>query len=106
MFRREITDLRAFKDKAEREHQWLEWSETHLPNKKKLSFEDGKMTIGVREYTWRVESFGDYEDANRNARRFVSYRLGKGNVTRVYSWLWDARERRWLECSTNQFGSL
>jgi len=105
MFRKELTDLSTFTNKKSKQEAFEDWARTHLPNDKRLSFEDGNQIIKGKERTFVVASFGDYEDANRCARRFVAYRCGLGNITRVYSWLWHADEKRWLECATQQFGS-
>lgn len=105
MFRKDLTDLRAIKSKKTRQETYEAWREKNLPRPNSLSFEGEEILIAGKTYRWTVETFGDYEDANRNARRFVAYRIPKGNISRVYSWLWHPSEKRWLECQIQQFGS-
>jgi hypothetical protein len=105
MFRNEMTDLKQFASKKDKRAAFETWKLTHLPDGKNLFFEGEKQVIKGEERTFVVASFGDYEDANRCARRFVAYRCGLGNITRVYSWLWHPDEKRWIECATQQFGS-
>lgn len=106
MFRHDMIDNRKLGTLKTRKEEFEHWRDTQLPKDgKDLSFEGGKEVILGKMRTWLVTSYGDYEDANRNARRFVSYRNGLGTMTRVYSWLWQPSEHRWLRCEDQQFGS-
>lgn len=106
MFRHDMIDNRKLGSLKTRQEAFEQWRDENLPGDgKKLSFEGGKINVKDRVRTWIVASYGDYEDANRNPRRFVSYRNGAGNMTLVYSWLWHFEEKRWLRCQDQQFGS-
>lgn len=106
MFRHEMTDSQKLGTLKTREEAFEQWRNENLPRDgKNLPFKGEKHLVKGCERTWLVASYGDYEDANRNPRRFVSYRNGVGTMTKVYSWLWDFNQKRWLRCEDQQFGT-
>jgi len=100
----DIMDLKGL-NKQDARTTFETWAKNHIPNASMLSFEGGKEVIAGRERSWRVVSFGDYKDASGHARRFVSYRCGFGTLSRVYSWIWDDVNSRWMPCEVQGFGS-
>lgn len=100
----DLQDIRGLK-KYDAQQAFNAWNEKQCPNPKAFSFEGEKITISGKEHVWKVASFGDYCDASGHYRRFISYRCGKGNLSRVYSWVWDEASNRWNECAMQGFGN-
>lgn len=106
MFKHDMIDNRKLGTLKTRREAFEQWRDENLPGDgKKLSFEGGEIEARGKKWKWLVASYGDYQDANRCARRFVSWRCGLGNMTLVVSWLWHPEEHRWLRCQDQQFGT-
>lgn len=104
MFPHDLTDLRKVDKRTARE-AFEDWRKTRCPNPNAFSFELKKEFIKGKERVWHASMYGDYQDASRNYRRYVCYQCGLGNLTENYSWVWNEREQRWLECAVQKFGS-
>jgi hypothetical protein len=100
----DITDI-SRGSKYDREQAFLSWNKERCPKPNTFFFEGEKQVIKGKELTWKVTSFGDYIDASGNSRRFIAYRCGVGNLTRMYSWVYDWKNNSWTECQTQSFGS-
>lgn len=100
----DITDIRGL-SKYDKEQAFKAWEKEKCPKPNTFFFEGEKQFIKGKDRTWKVESFGDYLDASGNSRRFIAYRCGVGNLTRMYSWVYDWKANQWNECAMQDFGS-
>lgn len=100
----DLTDARNL-SKADARAAFIAWRDEKCPMPDAVPFEGKKEIIAGKERTWRVCSWGDYQDASGHYRRFVSYRCGLGNLSRVYAWIWNEKESRWYPLEVQGFGS-
>jgi len=103
IFQYEITDLKIYLGRKDKEAAFDTWAADRLPTDgKHLKYENGKSTpFKGKTHAFVAVSYGDYMGGDGRPRRFVSYRAAVVNHTIVYTWAWE--DNRWLPFTTQEF---